>query len=131
MCLTNVKDVAKIAPEDIVCYKKCNIYRKEKMPWSIRNPFYIKKLYFYRTPYYYMDIELGKTYYSVLEKTCGNIYHGLHSFAEIQQTLYIGQVLIKCIIPKGATYYEGEGLWEPGYASNELKYIKIVKIKPR
>lgn len=123
--------IPKIATKDIVCYKKCDIYNEEPMPWSIKNPFFLKKLYFYKTPYYCMHIELGETYESTLKKSLdgGNIEEGLHTFAESDQQLNLGQVLIECVIPVGATYYEGVGLWRAGYASDKLRYVKIIKTK--
>jgi hypothetical protein len=83
---------------------------------------------FLLTPYKEARITIGETYSSVLKKDEDAIYQALHSFAnladtreEIEEGIYV-----KCIIPKGAKYYEGEFDGCPSYASDKLTYVEIV-----
>ena len=111
----------KVAKEDIVCYKWC-----EK--WNTSNGEIIL------TPYREVKVEIGETYKSNLIKVNGiqpvvNI--GIHSFARKRAAKkdYInygdGDIIIKCIIPAGSTYYTGMFLGKKSYASDTLKYVEI------
>ena len=35
--------------------------------------------------------------------------------------------IVQCIIPKGSKYYEGTFGGYEGYASNKIKYVKLVE----
>lgn len=95
-----------------------------------------------RTIYRNMPIEIGEEYTSELRRNIsrfGNhkIQKGLHSFDEsefdiVQEAYnkdYGPQYLkfVKCIIPKGAEYYKGVFKDKVSYASDRLKYIKIIE----
>jgi hypothetical protein len=78
-------------------------------------------------------VEIGKTYESDLE---GHLYDentigkGLHSFYNISDCeedslREESDMIVECIIPKGASYHEGIFDIFPSYASNKLKYVKI------
>lgn len=129
MCLEKISEKI-VATEDIVCYKQCRQMRDKKLIWNLKNIFRFKWIldydYTYKTPFYYMEVELGKTYTSVLQvDQDGTINKGLHSYANKVDTGFYA--LIECVIPKGATYYKGIGLREPGYASDKLRYVKLIK----
>ena len=80
------------------------------------------------TPYQRANVEIGKTYDSILYKDYDVITFGLHSFSKLKDVKRITRVIAKCIIPKGSEYYEGtfedKGI---SYASNKITYLKIVK----
>lgn len=79
------------------------------------------------TPYQDVIVEMGKTYRSKIKVSRWNeIEQALHSYVDIpvdEDFPYIA----KCIIPEGATYYEGTFDGKRSYASNKLKYINIIE----
>ena len=82
-----------------------------------------------KTPFQDAIVEIGQTYKSELilgGTNYNSVFEGLHTYANKPPTSYRDGKLIKCVIPKGATYYEGLGFWKPGYASNELRYVKVL-----
>lgn len=121
MCLVNVTTKrAKIATEDIPCFKVLRRYTSE-----------------FRTPYMYVRIVLGRSYTSNLDSPCeGEISEGIHAVLTLEQARYIWQnlqthcdayphVIVKCIIPKGAKYYIGqyyEQFKNTAIAATEIKY---------
>jgi hypothetical protein len=130
MCLSKISE-KKIATKNIVCYKVVRIYQKSN----------------YMYTYYQEAIaELGETYFSniIIEDDNGlTVEKGLHSFTDLSYAMkfikirpdnynYTKLLIIKCVIPKGAEYYEGKfidhlyGYISNSYASTELKYIKVV-----
>ena len=79
------------------------------------------------TPYQDVIVEMGKTYRSEIEVNERNqIEQALHSYAEIPEDEKFPYIA-KCIIPKGAIYYEGIFERRRSYASNKLKYINIIE----
>lgn len=81
----------------------------------------------YETPYYKAKVKIRSTYKSKLDEPneYGEVEKGLHSYRNIP-TKYFGRVTVKCIIPKGSEYYVGEFFNRLSYASNKLKYIKLI-----
>jgi len=79
------------------------------------------------TPYQRVIVEMGKTYRSEIEVNKRNqIEQALHSYVNIPEDEEFSHIA-KCIIPKGATYYEGTFDGKRSYASNKLKYINIIE----
>lgn len=126
MCLTiDQRAKLEITDKDIVCYK---IIQK---PSRYRN---------YRTFFRNMTIKLGETYTSSIVRSfdwqgLDCIENGLHSFAEMQDifkdfprdTPFDNRTyIVKCTIPKGSYYYKGEFRNISSYASDKLRYDKIV-----
>lgn len=120
MCLNVTNPEIQTAVEDIVVYKH--------LAKSISNE--------YLTSFRNFPIEIGKMYESNLFKqqdfSLGEIVEiGLHSFPFYEDALkaskYLDETLVKCIIPKGSNYYIGTfENYGVSYASNKLKYIKIL-----
>lgn len=88
------------------------------------------------TPYQRTRIEIGNTYYSqLIREVSGSEQYkwyevkiGLHSFKYKKAAINDGEgLIVKCIIPKGATYYVGEFGNDISYASDTLKYVEIIK----
>ena len=82
-----------------------------------------------RTFYRGFLVEMGRTYYSDLVKDGWIISVGLHSYHDHNCPIpsYPGPVMVQCEIPAGAEYYEGYFRGRRSYASNKLKYIKIIE----
>ena len=90
------------------------------------------------TPFQYMQVEIGKSYETELNISLGNsdfsfVDEGFHSFKYMKDAILFsksgdGYFAAMCIIPKGATYYEGvSGIYDnEGYASDKIKYISIL-----
>ena len=82
-----------------------------------------------QTPYKIYPIKFDTLYETKLEKHESSINYGFHSFASLAAAkhdsggLYEPYIFAKCIIPKGAKYYEGKFIGEKSYASDKLKYI--------
>ena len=120
MCLNIKKDQKpKIAKRNITVYK---VVDKEDNELT--------------TPWYFLVVEIGEEYSSklIIQSDSFNpiITEGLHSFADLEEATADAEddalVLIKCIIPKGSIYYKGIDCFNnQSYASNKLKYIKILK----
>ncbi len=98
------------------------------------------------TPYQSFKVEEGKLYTSSLcRKTepLDMIDIGLHSFrtkrdalADVKSAMRnVGitakaYYIVKCIIPKGSSYYVGTTFNVRSYASDAIKYGKLVEVKP-
>ena len=88
------------------------------------------------TSFIHTTVEIGKTYQSAINKKGHNVFEALHSYKE-EETARIkakqfGEILVKCIIPKGSNYYVGYDAYalpfsNPAYASDKLKYVEIIK----
>ncbi len=114
-----------IADKDITCYK---VLVAKKYLFGL-----ITK---YRTPYYIAKVKLGRTYKSEISiiDECGSILieKALHSFkfksqAEKEASEHMPTwKIVECTIPKGSEYYIGEFDYYCSYASNKLKYGKII-----
>lgn len=123
MCLANIKGPF-VATRDIVCYKHLHQCKGGQLHTSYRQ----------------MLVEIGKTYSSdiIVEEGFFASYEinvGLHSFFGIKNTIKDAKecfnpranVIVKCIIPKGSTYYIGKFENLASSASNTLKYVEIIQ----
>lgn len=119
MCLTLSRfSFKKLAFTDVVCYKFLTLYNNGAL----------------ETPYQDVQVRIGETYESDLIKNHFNeIEIGLHSFAELAAAQekardYSSDVIVvECVIPKWSWYYKGIFCNYYSYASNKLKYVKIIK----
>jgi len=131
MCLKIRKNAkVKTAEKDIVCYKVV-----EKLAKSG-----------YVTPFFNMPISIGEEYGDVSLEKKGNIYevvveegyHSLKTFedaanyaAMLMLVRHVSFTIIKCVIPKGAKYYDGMTpifgykLYN-SYASDKIRYTDVV-----
>ena len=93
----------------------------------------------FQTTYQDFPIVIGKTYSSLLttvDYICiSSCKIGLHSFkmlssvksdCDVLSFKYGALVLVECIIPKGSHYYVGKFGCDISYASDTLKYVRIV-----
>jgi len=94
----------------------------------------VKISFSFETPFRNYPIEIGNTYTSKLVKKGDNIEEGLHSFEFARDAKltnwalwYDEGTIVKCIIPKGSTYYKGTFDGDSSYASDALTYVEIVQ----
>ena len=86
-------------------------------------------VFVYKTIYQNFTVKIGETYTSSLERIDDTVHEGLHSYANIRDTRHtrIGdEVIAKCIIPKGASYYKGTFDGNTAYASDTLTYVELI-----
>jgi len=89
----------------------------------------------YATPYMYAVAEIGAVYYSEITVKGNEIHEALHSFKYLSDAAISRDAdfkspimrLVECVIPKGSVYYEGTFAIYQGYASDTLKYVKLVE----
>lgn len=120
---------AKIAKTAIICYKAME---KRKVLGVYKKGSYV-------TPYQGAKMERGKTYSAVIKAECAgsSIGPGLHSCKKVRFCAghmnnstglskckrSKSDIIVKCVIPKGARYYQND----IEYVSNKLKIIGGVK----
>jgi len=133
MCLKLKNDVHQyIAESDIICYKHI-----------IKRSDYKSRV----TTYRYFPVKIGTTYESNIKvifstgySTGYEINVGLHSFksksdcvddseSEEGSSYLLKTYICECVIPKGSKYYVGSFCGWEGYASDKLKYRKILETK--
>lgn len=132
MCLLiNKNQKPKIAKEPIICYK-C-------LTEDMLSPCFGQKYKLGQLITSEFSIEIGNN--------CDTIEKGLHTFANELEAKYIGRefswwnqitgeyppehasIIVKCIIPKGASYYKAESMTTGvsyEYASNQLIPLEII-----
>ena len=145
MCLYTHNMIANVAEKDIICYKimKTAVYSGLKtdglffspymnMGWEIGNEYDhdganfedLPLNYEHRTKLYKWENGFFHTFKSLT----GAIYH-THWVNE-HNTFGVPCVVMKCVIPKGTEYYEGDGAFncyrEDGYASRNIKTVEVV-----
>lgn len=136
MCLYNAENV-KTAEADIECYK---------LLWEVARWKYLPFLKARKliSPFYKMRYEIGKTYESKIVHYVGKSFaedysvvtNGLHSFANkddaasfMKRYTIMGDVLVRCVIPKGSEYSTGTFIGTLSYASNKITAVEIIKGK--
>ena len=112
----------KIAREDLVVFKFLILITKDGKDVLV-------------TPYRGMVVELGKTYVSKLKVEADGITinHGFHTFKKYWYAHYVTQIsettkiypagIAKCVVPKGAIYFEDVDGME--IVSNSIKYVEF------
>ena len=130
MCLKIRKNAkVKTAKKDIVCYKV--VEKRAK--------------YGYVTPFFNMPVSIGEEYGDVSLEKKDNIdgivveegYHSLKTFedaadytAMLMFARHVCFTIIKCVIPKGAKYYDGMTTMVfklyNGYVSDKIRFTEVV-----
>jgi len=126
MCFVSKNRKAYVAKKDITCYK---VMVKSTLHDSV-----------WRSPYRYFGYVPYKVYQTILNPFTRIpvpslpahivLHEGFHSYSKRETvklplyTVSVGVVVVKCIIPKGATYYKNtkQGI----YVSNQIKIIKEI-----
>jgi len=145
MCLSrDIKEnPLKLAEEDIVCYKgvqiPCEKWYKIKT-WVLRK---LKRFKNYKTYFSDDNIVIGQVFIAepVHSKEELDIYNKrisyleggfIHSFKNLKDAREFAKWhdyvdVVKCIIPAGTYYFEGVNHnGTEGYASTQIKYIKVI-----
>ena len=138
MCLYVTHLEPEIADKDIVCYK---LVKRTKIKGIYKSSFQrfeyvISQLYTNNINYSFANKVIKKerifiSYMNYLEEDF--IEEGMfHSYMTLSyslqnsiQLLYNG-VILKCIIPKGAYYFEGKFDETPSYASSQIKILEEI-----
>jgi len=120
----------KIATKNIVCYKRLDVTDCHSSVIKIN----LKTLSSvrFKTPYREEPIHLDKKplMTTSLDKSrlrFNEIKQGLHSYSNKRVALQSSrtwEVVVQCIIPKGASYYYNS--WRKEYVSNQLQYTKKI-----
>ena len=127
MCLVTAQLEPKIADKDIICYKMVErtkikgVYKSsfQKFEYVIRQLYtsnvdieFIGKFIYYRNCVWY-SIEAG-------------MFHSYASKSSPILSPLPWWALLKCIIPKGAYYFEGYFDDSPSYASSQIKILEEI-----
>lgn len=121
MCLTTPMRRAKVAEEDIVCYKLvCR--RTRGMALGSYKSYFRKFVYRLGMTYteddFRKDVSHTRNFYNEMYE----VNFGFHSYINIMYPEN-SQTLLKCIIPKGSLYYESCPCLFPQYCSNQIKIV--------
>ena len=133
MCLMTIQSKPEIADKDIICYK---MVERTKIKGIYKSTFQgfeyiIRQLYTNN-----LDIRFANR---VIRNLCPSYPHlGIYTIEEGMFHSYISPLyplevniipnwtILKCIIPKGAYYYEGEFAKTPSYASSQIKILEEI-----
>lgn len=127
MCLFANRKYALIAQEDIECYK---VLRRID---DVLTSYYHEKFIWKKSVTY---TSLLESFDSVFKSCQCNVERGFHSYMyQKDAERFINEisgdeilVLVKCIIPKGSRYFEGQSTdWRAGYASDMIIFTSIIK----
>ena len=125
MCLFINHLEPKIADKDIVCYK---LVKRTKVKGVYKSniqkfEYIIRQLYTNYFDIKYVDMLIKRRYnLSAIEEDMFHSYENYLSAITILPNL----VVLKCIIPKGAYYFEGYFGNYPSYASSQIRILEEI-----
>ena len=132
MCLVINQLEPKIADKDIVCYK---LVKRTKIKGVYKSSFQgfeyiIRQLYTNNLDIRFVDKIIKNLYPSYPSSCIYVIEEGMfHSYASNLYPILSplpNCALLKCIIPKGAYYFEGYFDDSPSYASSQIKILEEI-----
>lgn len=129
MCLITTQLKPKIADKDIICYKMVTKSKIKGVYWAEYQSFeyIIRRLYT-------NDINInciGVILHTEHRKYTSTDIHYIsnfmfHSYKLPYQHSIYANTLVKCIIPKGAYYFEGRHNGILGYTSSQIKILEEI-----
>ena len=133
MCLVTAQLKPKIADKDIICYK---LVKRTKIKGIYKSSFQgfeyiIRQLYTNNLDIRFVD-KIIKNLDTTRSGLCLYIIEEgmFHSYASYLYPVILSPLpngaLLKCIIPKGAYYYEGYFDDSPSYASSQIKILEEI-----
>ena len=130
MCLFINHLEPKIADKDIVCYK---LVKRTKIKGVYKSSF--KEFEYVIRQLYINNFDIKFSYFlikhtSIIDSPITYIEEGMfHSYASNLYPILSplpNCALLKCIIPKGAYYFEGYFDESPSYASSQIKILEEI-----
>ena len=130
MCLIVNNPIPKIADKDIVCYKMVTKYRIKGVYLSEYQSFeyIIGRLYTNNIDVKHSEALLQTIYRkdTSLTGTYSISDFMFHSYQSPYKYSIRADTIVKCVIPKGAYYFEGKHNGRRGYASSQIKILEEV-----
>ena len=129
MCLFTYFLKPKIADKDIVCYK---LVKRTKIKGIYKSNF--QRFEYIIRQLYTNNIKIEFSYKLIKPETIFGYFIEEGMFHSYASNLYPilsplpWCALLKCIIPKGAYYFEGYFDNSPSYASSQIKILEEIKI---
>ena len=131
MCLVIKQLEPKIADKDIICYK---LVKRTKIKGIYKSSF--KEFEYVIRQLYINNFDIKFSHFlikhiPILGSFIAYIEGGMfHSYASNLYPVILSPLpncaLLKCIIPKGAYYYEGYFDESPSYASSQIKILEEI-----
>ena len=129
MCLVTTQLELKIADKDIVCYK---FVKRTKIKGVYKSSFQefeyiIRQLYTNNLDIRFANKSINRYFYRCFYKIEEGMFH---SYTSNLYPVILSPLphcaLLKCIIPKGAYYFEGIFDYSPSYASSQIKILEEI-----
>ena len=128
MCLDINHLKPKIADKDIVCYK---LVVRTKIKGIYKSSFQgfeyiIRQLYTNNLDIRFINKSIKHSFHACFYKIEKDMFHSYTSsmYSVLSPSPYYA--LLKCIIPKGAYYFEGLFNHFPSYASSQIKILEEI-----
>lgn len=125
MCLVISELRPKIADKDIVCYKFVErtkikgVYKSDYQGFE----YIIRQLYTNNLDIRFANKSIQRYFYTCFYKIEEGMFH---SYVNPMLKPLSHYILLKCIIPKGAYYFEGYFEDSPSYASSQIKILEEI-----
>ena len=128
MCLVTIQLEPKIADKDIVCYK---LVKRTKIKGIYKSSFQgfeyiIRQLYTNNLNIRFANKSIKRSFYKCFYIIEEGMFHSYASNLYPILSPLPWCALLKCIIPKGAYYYEGYFDNAPSYASSQIKILEEI-----
>ena len=128
MCLFINQLEPKIADKDIICYK---LVKRTKIKGIYKSSFQgfeyiIRQLYTNNLDIKFADKSMKRSFYQSFCKIEKDMFHSYASNLYPILSPLPWCALLKCIIPKGAYYFEGCFGDYPSYASSQIRILEEI-----
>ena len=128
MCLVTIQLEPKIADKDIICYK---LVKRTKIKGIYKSSFQgfeyvIRQLYTNNLDIRFANKSIKRSFYKCFYIIEEGMFHSYASNLYPILSPLPWCALLKCIIPKGAYYFEGYFDDSPSYASSQIKILEEI-----